>query len=153
MSEQSEERPVKAQFDQIPIDESLAAGDGWHELKVRWLVNRETMGSESTVVGLSIFPPGAKHDLHRHPNAEEWEYVISGRGIKHSGGKDVEISAGDVVFTPRDQYHGVCNTSDETLTTIWGYSAASLEEAGYVRPEDDDRPDAPTGPWPAGAGA
>jgi quercetin dioxygenase-like cupin family protein len=133
----------------VPVDNTLEEGAGWHKLQVRWLVSRETQGSEHTVVGLSVFPPGAKHDLHRHPNAEEWEYVLSGSGIKHTAGRDVAISQGDIVFTPRDEYHGVANTSEhETLRTLWGYSAASLEEAGYVRPEDDDEPGAPRGPWP-----
>jgi oxalate decarboxylase/phosphoglucose isomerase-like protein (cupin superfamily) len=133
----------------VPVDTTLDEGDGWHELKVRWLVTRELAGSETTVVGLSVFPPGAKHDLHRHPNAEEWEYVLSGSGIKRVGDVDVPIATGDIVFSPRDSYHGVANTSSETLTTIWGYTGvASLEEAGYVRPEDDGL----TIEWPAPAG-
>jgi quercetin dioxygenase-like cupin family protein len=133
----------------VPVDTTLDAAAGWHELQVRWLVTREQTGSETTVVGLSVFPPGAKHDLHRHPHAEEWEYVLSGSGIKRVGDRDVPIAAGDIVFTPRDEYHGVANTTDETLTTLWGYTgAASLEEAGYVRPADDDRPGAPQGSWP-----
>jgi quercetin dioxygenase-like cupin family protein len=144
---------VKTRTEAVPIDTTLDAGHGWHELKVRWLISRET-GSESTVVGYSVFPPGAKHALHRHPNAEEWEYVIAGSGIKRTNGEDIPITQGDIVFSPRDTYHGVANTSEtETLVTIWGYSAASLDEAGYVLPEDDDAPDAPRGPWPAEEGA
>jgi quercetin dioxygenase-like cupin family protein len=140
---------LKTRAGAAPVDTTLDPGEGWHELQVRWLVTRELVGSETTVVGLSVFPPGAKHDLHRHPHAEEWEYVLSGSGIKRVGDRDVPISAGDIVFTPRDAYHGVANTTDETLTTLWGYTgAASLEEAGYVRPADDDSPDAPQGPWP-----
>lgn len=143
---------LKTRATAVPIDTTLDSGAGWHELQVRWLVSRELTGSETTVVGFSVFPPGAKHDLHRHPNAEEWEYVLSGSGIKRVGDQDVPIAAGDIVFTPRDEYHGVANTSAETLTTIWGYTgAASLDEAGYVRPEDDDRADAPRGPWPSEA--
>lgn len=140
----------KAHADGVEIDRTLRQDDGWHELQVRWLVGSEQMGSQTTVVGMSVFPPGAKHDLHRHPNAEEWEYVLEGSGIKRNGDVDVPISAGDIVFTPRDHYHGVANTGDGTLRTLWGYTgAASLEDAGYVRPEDDDRDDAPRGPWPA----
>ena len=136
----------------VPIDTTLDPAVGWHDLQVRWLVTRELAGSQTTVVGLSVFPPGAKHDLHRHPHAEEWEYVLVGSGIKRVGDRDVPIAAGDIVFTPRDEYHGVANTSDETLTTLWGYTGAgSLEEAGYELPADDDRPGAPRGPWPSQA--
>jgi hypothetical protein len=49
------------------------------------------------------------------------------------------LRQGELAFVPRDVYHGLENASEtETLVTIWGYcGAASLEEAGYVIPEDD----------------
>ena len=79
-------------------------------------------------------PPGvnARHAMHRHPNAEEWEYVIQGVGIKYVGAKSFFLRAGDLAFVPRNEYHALENASDtETLVTIWGYSgASSLEEAG-----------------------
>ena len=80
------------------------------------------------------------HALHRHPNAEEWEYVVHGVGIKHVGDESFVIRAGDIAFAPRNVYHGLENGSDtEPLITLWGYSGApSLEKAGYIIPEDDD---------------
>jgi quercetin dioxygenase-like cupin family protein len=136
---------------EVEVDGSLAADTGWHDLAVRWLISDESVGSRSTVVGLSVFPPGAKHDLHRHPNAEEWEFVLRGTGIKRVEGEDVAIGPGDIVFTPRDSYHGVANTSGDVLETLWGYTGgASLEEAGYVQADEDPDPDAPSGAWPAG---
>ena len=82
------------------------------------------------------------HALHRHPNAEEWEYVVHGVGIKHVGDESFVIRAGDIAFAPRNVYHGLENGSDtEPLITLWGYSgASSLEEAGYIIPEDDEKP-------------
>ena len=53
---------------------------GWVDMDVRWLVTQDTVGSTKTVFGVTYFPPGSKHDLHRHPNAEEVEYLISGYG-------------------------------------------------------------------------
>ena len=52
------------------------------------------------------------------------------------------VRAGDIAFAPRNVYHGLENGSDtEPLITLWGYSGApSLEKAGYVIPEDDDKP-------------
>jgi quercetin dioxygenase-like cupin family protein len=99
------------------------------------------MPSTQTVVGKTSMPPGikAQHALHRHPNAEEWEYVIQGVGIKHVGDESFIIRAGELAFVPRDVYHALENVSDtETLITIWGYcGASSLEEAGYFTPGDD----------------
>ena len=83
-------------------------------------------------------PPGSKHDIHRHPNAEEFEYLVSGRGIARVGDTDVELGPGEVVFVPKNDYHGFENSGDEPVFMVWGYAgAASLDEAGYVRYADD----------------
>lgn len=120
----------------VDPDDSLTADDGWVDMEVRWLITKESIGSSQTVVGRTMLQPGSKHDIHRHANAEEWEYVVSGRAIKHIGGDRVELTAGDVVFVPAGVFHGLENASDsEPLVTVWGYSgAASLQEAGYELP-------------------
>jgi quercetin dioxygenase-like cupin family protein len=138
----------KVRADAVVVDQGLSADDGWDALEVRWLITGATMGSELTVVGASTFPPGASHDLHRHPHAEEWEYVLDGFGIKRVGDEDLQIGPGDIVFTPRGVIHGVVNTSDEVLRTIWGYSGAGdLAQAGYVLASDDPEFVTPDGIW------
>ena len=107
-------------------------------MDVRWLLTRDTVGAEHSVLGITVFPPGAKHDIHRHPNAEEFEYLVSGHGIARVGDADVELGPGEVVFVPKNDYHGFENTGDEPVFMIWGYAgAASLDEAGYIRYVDD----------------
>jgi quercetin dioxygenase-like cupin family protein len=122
-------------------DKTLREDRGWLKMDVRWVITEANLGSEHTVVGRTILAPGigAKHDLHRHPNAEEWEYVLHGTGIKHVGDESFYIRAGDMAFIPRNVFHGLENGSDnEPLITLWGYSGApSLEKAGYFTPEDD----------------
>jgi len=99
---------------------------------------RDTVGAEHSVFGITVFPPGAKHDIHRHPNAEEWEYLVSGHGIARVGDADVELGPGEVVFVPKNDYHGFENTGDEPVCMLWGYAgAASLDEAGYIREVDE----------------
>jgi quercetin dioxygenase-like cupin family protein len=126
-------------------DKTLTEEEGWHRMDVRWLITDKSVGSTLTVVGRTTMPPGVKaqHAWHRHPNAEEWEVVIEGIGIKHVGEESFYMRPGDVAFVPRDIYHGLENASDTaTLVTVWGYCGApSLEKAGYVIPEDD--PNAP----------
>ena len=121
-------------------DLSLEEERGWHKMDVRWLVTNKTVGSTMTVVGLTRMPPGvkSKHAIHRHPNAEEWEFIIEGVGLKHVAEDSFLLRAGELAFVPRDVYHGLENASaTETLVTIWGYcGASSLEEAGYVILED-----------------
>lgn len=115
-------------------DDSLSAEAGWIDMEVRWLITAESVGSTGTVIGRTVLKPGARHDLHSHPHAEEWEYVISGSAVKHIGDEWVRLTAGDVVFVPRGVVHALENaSSDEPVVTLWGYSgASSLESAGYV---------------------
>src|SRR3954453_10037623 len=132
------EHPMKTSFDATPTDRVLRAEDGWVDMDVRWLLTKDTVGSEHSVFGITVFPPGAKHDIHRHPNAEEWEYLVSGHGIARVGDADVELGAGEVVFVPKNDYQGLENTGAAPAFMVWGYAGpASLDEAGYVRYVDD----------------
>jgi quercetin dioxygenase-like cupin family protein len=112
---------------------------GWNRMDVRWLVTRETVGATETVFGVTIFAPGSRHEVHRHPNAEEVEYLISGRGIAYLGDDALDLGPGEAVFVPRNAYHGFKNDSDEEAVMAWCYAgAASLEEAGFVTRAEDE---------------
>src|SRR3954453_20522291 len=129
---------MKKSFDATPSDTALRAEDGWVDMDVRWLLTRDTVGAEHSVFGITVFPAGSKHDIHRHPDAEEFEYLVSGHGIARVGDVALELGPGEVVFVPKNDYHGFENTGDEPVFMIWGYAgAASLEEAGYIRYVDD----------------
>jgi len=136
----AEDSHFKILADEVKSDTTLKEERGWHKMDVRWLVTNKTQDSKQTVVGRTIMPPGVKsrHAIHRHPNAEEWEYILSGVALKHVGGETFTLRAGELAFIPRNVYHGLENASDtEPLVTLWGYcGASSLEEAGYVIPED-----------------
>jgi oxalate decarboxylase len=93
----------------------------------------ETGGGRARIVDSSIFPaastiaaalvevdPGALRELHWHPNADEWQYYLSGRGrmtVFASGGKarTFDYQAGDVGYVPFAMGHYVENTGDEPL--------------------------------------
>jgi oxalate decarboxylase/phosphoglucose isomerase-like protein (cupin superfamily) len=53
------------------------------------------------------------------------------------------VAGRDVIYTPRGNWHGFDNTSDEDVLLFWGWSGAgSLEAAGYAVPGPDDEFDA-----------
>jgi quercetin dioxygenase-like cupin family protein len=107
-------------------------------MEVRWLVTKKSVGATETVFGVTRFPPGARHEIHRHPNVEEVEYVVSGRGIAYVEGDAVEVGPGEAVFVPRNSYHGFDNPSDEEVVMVWCYAGAgSLEDAGFVTLRED----------------
>jgi quercetin dioxygenase-like cupin family protein len=112
---------------------------GWVDMDVRWLVTKDTVGASKVVFGVTYFPPGARHELHRHPNAEEVEYLISGSGTAYVGDDAVELGPGEAVYVPRNTHHGFENTSDDEVVMAWCYAgAASLEDAGFVTLREDE---------------
>ena len=108
-------------------------------MDVRWLVTKDNVGASKTVFGVTYFPPGSRHEIHRHPNAEEVEYLISGSGIAYVGDDAVELGPGDAVFVPQNAYHGFENNSADEVVMAWYYAgAASLEDAGFVTQREDE---------------
>jgi quercetin dioxygenase-like cupin family protein len=133
----SHSHPNKVSLDGTKSDPGLP-DRGWHAMDVRWLVTSDTVGAKETVFGVTIFPPGSKHELHRHPNAEEVEYVVSGRGIGYLDDDAVELGPGEALFVPRNAYHGFENTSEGEVVMAWCYAgAANLAEAGFVTLQED----------------
>jgi quercetin dioxygenase-like cupin family protein len=122
----------------IPVDQSLKPAEGWGEeragMAVQWIVTDRTVGAEHHVVGLTVFQPGATHHPHRHPHAEEAQYLIQGQGRALVGDEWIEQVAGETVFVPRGEWHGFEATGDGETIMLWTYGgAASLEQAGYER--------------------
>jgi len=124
----------KIGLEDVPLDEVNYERSGSDNMRVRWIVTRETMGASDHVVGVTIFPPSARHHPHRHPYAEETQFPITGSGIARVGDTDIQQGPGDTVFVPRDVIHGFWNNSDRDTVMIWTYGCpASLAEAGFVR--------------------
>lgn len=112
---------------------------GWLDMDVRWLVTKDSVGAKQGVFGVTVFPPGAHHQLHRHPNAEEVEYLVSGHGTAYVDDDGIELGPGEAVFVPRNAYHGFENTSDGEVVMAWMYAGAgSLEAAGFVTRSEDE---------------
>jgi oxalate decarboxylase len=93
----------------------------------------EAAGGRARIVDSSNFPaastiaaalvevdPGGLRELHWHPNADEWQYYISGQGrmtVFASAGKarTFDFQAGDVGYVPFAMGHYIENTGDEPL--------------------------------------
>ena len=65
--------PLKVTLDTAASDPAVTPDRGWLDMDVRSLVTRGTVAAEGVVFGVTVFPPGARHEIHRHPNAEEVE--------------------------------------------------------------------------------
>lgn len=124
--------PYKVHVDDIAFEGDLTEDEGWIDMKVQFLINRERGGATRFVIGRTVFPPGAAHSWHRHHSAEEYVYVESGRGVVLSEGREVPVGPGDIAFHEINEWHGFRNDSDGEVVLLWGWGgAASTEEAGY----------------------
>lgn len=119
----------------VSPEAGLRRDEGWVDMKVQFLIDQLGASSEDLLVGWTVLPPGARHDRHRHPNADEFFIVLSGQGMIYTDGDDQPAGEGDVVFTRRGHWHGFDNTGDVDVTLVWGWSGAgSLASAGYELP-------------------
>ena len=131
--------PYRTTVEEVPLERDLREDEGWIRMQVQFLIDARNAGSDQLVVGRTVLSPGARHERHLHPNCDEFLVVMSGRGEVHTNTGREPSQAGDVIFTPRGNWHGFDNTGDEDVLLIWGWSGAgSLEAAGYAIPAPDE---------------
>ena len=130
-------KPYRTNLRDVPCVGGLKRDEGWIDMEVRFLIDQKSTGSDKLLVGWTILPPGARHDKHRHPNADEFFIVVQGSGFIYTDtGREPSVQ-GDVIFTPRGHWHGFDNTGKEDVVLVWGWSGAgSLEAAGYEIPPE-----------------
>jgi quercetin dioxygenase-like cupin family protein len=128
-------KPYRTNVRDVPLVQGLREEDGWIDMRVQFLIDEQTAGTDQLVFGRTVLPPGAKHDRHRHPRCDEFLLVLSGRGEVYTDDGTEASAAGDVVFTPAGHWHGFDNTGPDEVLLIWGWrGAGSLEQAGYEVP-------------------
>jgi oxalate decarboxylase len=64
--------------------------------------------------------PRAMREIHWHPNADEWQYYIAGKGrmtvfASQNSSRTFDFQAGDVGYVPKSMSHYVENTGDGPL--------------------------------------
>jgi len=131
-------KPYRTNLRDVPHVQGLSPRDGWINMQVQFLIDEKTANSDKLVFGWTVLPPGARHDRHRHFNAEEFLLVLKGRGEIYTDEGNEPAGEGDVVFTTRGHWHGFNNTSGDEVILVWGWSGAgSLESAGYEVSNED----------------
>jgi mannose-6-phosphate isomerase-like protein (cupin superfamily) len=72
--------------------------------------------------------PGRKMRVHKHLNNDELIFIHKGEGTLTLDEETIDVKTGDVIFVPRDTWHGLDNTGKENLQMIFQYSPAGFEE-------------------------
>jgi quercetin dioxygenase-like cupin family protein len=112
----------------------LSAEDGWRKMDIRFILNRADSGAGSVCVFRTLFEPGAAHEIHTHPGADEFLYVVRGHCMVGAGdAQEWDAGPGTLQFIPAGRKHWLRNVDPfEPVELIGGYAGVgSLEEAGY----------------------
>ena len=93
--------------------------------------------AKTVAAALTVVEPGGMRELHWHPNADEWQYYLKGKGrmtVFNTGphANTMDFSAGDIGVVKRNLGHYVENTGDEPLVYIETFRADRYEEVSLA---------------------
>jgi oxalate decarboxylase len=109
-------------------------------------VTRRTRGGEVRIVDSSSFKvsttvataivtihPGGMRELHWHPNADEWQYYMAGKGrmtVFATGGRarTLDFETGDVGYVPKTLPHYVENTGHTDLKFLEMFKSNQFQD-------------------------
>lgn len=101
--------------------------------QVRIMDSTNFPASKAIASALVEIEPGGMRELHWHPNSDEWQYYISGKGRmtvfqSASASQTFDYQAGDVGSVPRSMPHYVENTGKTTLRFLEMFKAPRFED-------------------------
>src|SRR6202167_3119991 len=132
--------------------EQAQAAEGTGSVEKRFDFKASTMqptkvtpGGEVKIIDSKIFPvtpisaaivtlkPGGLRELHWHPNADEWQYYITGKGrmtVFASGAtaRTMDFEEGDVGYIPISNPHYIENTGDSDLVFIEMFKSSEYQD-------------------------
>lgn len=107
---------------------------------------RKTKAGEARIVDSSVFKvssqiaaahvivhPGGMREMHWHPNADEWQYYVTGKGrmtVFASGGKarTMDFQKGDVGYVQQTLPHYIENTGNEDLIFLEIFKSSTYQD-------------------------
>jgi quercetin dioxygenase-like cupin family protein len=100
---------------------------GQETRRARVFIDRERIGRDDIVVGMSIYGPGMEAPLHKHEGSETI-FIVHGRGVFGTKERTVEVSFGDVVYFQPGEEHFLKNIGSQTLEFVFIYSKPGDEK-------------------------
>jgi oxalate decarboxylase len=104
-----------------------------------------TRGGEVKIIDSKTFPvtpisaaivtlkPGGLRELHWHPNADEWQYYMTGKGrmtvfVGGATARTMDFEEGDVGYVPVSNPHYIENTGDSDLVFIEMFRSSEYQD-------------------------
>jgi oxalate decarboxylase len=98
-----------------------------------WRVDSTNFPISETVTGVILdLDPGALRELHWHPTADEWQYVIDGQISvtmfgSHGRVRTETLGKGDVAYIPQGYGHSTENIGSTRCRLLVGFNAGKYE--------------------------
>jgi len=97
------------------------------------VVSQKEFPISTTMTGSLIeLQPGALRELHWHPNADEWQYYLSGQAemtvfLAEATAVTEHFNAGDVGYVPMGAGHYIKNTGTDVCRILVGFNSGHYE--------------------------
>src|ERR1700726_4267820 len=97
------------------------------------IVDSSNFKVSTTAMALVTVHPGGLRELHWPPNADEWQYYISGKGrmtVVSTGnkGRTMDFQAGDVGYVEKSLLHYIENTGDTDLIFLEMFKSSYYQD-------------------------
>src|SRR5438477_3594036 len=100
------------------------------------IVDSKNFKVTTTAMAMVTVHPGGMRELHWHPNADEWQYYIAGKGrmtVVATGNKarTMDFQEGDVGYVQKTLLHYIENTGDTDLMFIEMFKSELYQECSF----------------------
>ncbi|HEY6957071.1 MAG TPA: cupin domain-containing protein [Flavisolibacter sp.] len=109
-------------------DEGTHILTGRRKVPITVKISKAKHGVEGISFCVEEQAAGRKMRVHKHLDNDELIFIHGGQGTLTLDEERIEVKKGDVVFVPRDTWHGLDNTGSEVLQMVFQYSPAGFEE-------------------------
>jgi mannose-6-phosphate isomerase-like protein (cupin superfamily) len=94
------------------------------------------LGNARSQAAQMVIPPGdAEGGLgNRHRGADQWLYVVSGRGIAKTGKRKLQLRPGTLLFIQHGDRHEIRNNGRALLKTLNFYVPPAYTRSGDELP-------------------
>jgi len=98
-----------------------------------WRVGVEQFPISTTITGVVLdLDPGAMRELHWHPTADEWQYLLDGSISvtlfgSHGRYRVETLEKGDVAYIPQGYGHSIENIGQKTSRVLIGFNSGHYE--------------------------
>jgi oxalate decarboxylase len=138
---ETDQRAAAGELGKSPVDFAFRTMDGPPTKLTKGgevrIVDSSTFNVSTTAMALVTVHPGGLRELHWHPNADEWQYYISGKGrmtVVATGNKarTMDFQAGDVGYVEKTLLHYIENTGDTDLVFLEMFKSTFYQDLSFA---------------------